>query len=218
MPQSAIEELLVATTNPGKAREFRQMLGDDRFTWIDSASLGALEVEETGRTFRDNACLKAAAYAVHFGKWTLADDSGLEVFALGGEPGVFSARYAAMKGRGEGDAANNALLLDRLDSIPDQNRGARFVCSLALADPKGRIAMTSLGEVAGRILREPRGSNGFGYDPLFFIDSLGQTTAELHPAQKHQISHRGQALRRLREVMDRCQLSRNIEPWCPGPA
>jgi XTP/dITP diphosphohydrolase len=199
-----MRELLVATTNTGKAREFRQMLGEDRFAWLDSASGAGLEVEETGRTFRENACLKAAAYAIHFGKWTIADDSGLEVDALAGEPGVFSARWAAINGAGEGDAANNALLLRRLESVPDDRRQARFVCALALADPKGRIAMTSFGAVAGRILREPRGSNGFGYDPLFYIDSRGKTTAELPPEEKHRISHRGEALRRLRELIDRC--------------
>jgi XTP/dITP diphosphohydrolase len=197
-------ELLVATTNPGKAREFRQMLGEDRFAWIDPTSAGALEVEETGRTFRDNACLKAAAYAIHFGKWTIADESGLEVDELGNQPGVFSARWAAMNNAGEGDAANNALVLQRLESVPEARRTARFVCALALADPTGRIAMTAYGEVAGRILREPRGTNGFGYDPLFFIDSLGKTTAELAPEEKHRISHRGTALRRLRQSIDRC--------------
>jgi XTP/dITP diphosphohydrolase len=197
-----MNELLLATTNAGKAREFRQMLGEDRFRWIDPTAGGAVEVEETGRTFRANACLKAAAYAQHFQKWTIADDSGLEVFALGGEPGVFSARWAAMNGAGEGDAANNALLLRKLESISDDQRGGRFVCALALSDPGGHIAMTSLGEVRGRLLREPRGSNGFGYDPLFFIDSLGKSTAELPPAEKHRISHRGQALRRLRALID----------------
>jgi XTP/dITP diphosphohydrolase len=203
-------ELLVATTNAGKAREFRQMLGEDRFAWLDPASAGIVEVEETGRTFRDNASLKAAAYALHSGKWTIADDSGLEVFELNGEPGVFSARWAAMNGVGDGDAANNALLLQRLEFVPDERRGARFVCALALADPKGQIAMTSFGEVTGRILREPRGSNGFGYDPLFFIDSLGKTTAELPPEEKHRISHRGAALRRLRELMNGCLLEHPV--------
>jgi len=199
-----MRELLVATTNPGKAREFRQMLGEDRFAWIDPTSAGALEVEETGRTFRDNACLKATAYAIHFGKWTIADDSGLEVDALGNEPGVFSARWAAMNNGGEGDAANNALLLQRLESVTDERRTARFVCALALADPAGRIAMTSFGEVSGRIIREARGGNGFGYDPLFFIDSMDKTTAELPPEEKHKISHRGTALRRMHELIDRC--------------
>jgi len=197
-----MRELLIATTNAGKAREFRQMLGEDRIAWLDPASIGAPEVEETGRTFRDNACLKAAAYAVQSGKWTIADDSGLEVDALGGEPGVFSGRWAAINGAGEGDPANNALLLQRLDAVPDEGRSARFVCSLALSDPMGRIAMTSFGCVSGRILRKPRGSNGFGYDPLFLIDSLGKTTAELAPQEKHRISHRGEALRRLRQLID----------------
>jgi XTP/dITP diphosphohydrolase len=202
-----MQELLIATTNPGKAREFRQMLGEDRFTWLDPSAAGAFEVEETGRTFRANACLKASAYAIHSGKWAIADDSGLEVDALGGEPGVFSARWAALNGAGEGDLANNALLIQRLESIPEPRRSARFVCSLALADPKGRIAMTSFGSVSGQILRQPRGSNGFGYDPLFLVESLGKTTAELSPEEKHRISHRGQALRRLRQLIDRHSFS-----------
>jgi XTP/dITP diphosphohydrolase len=179
------------------------MLGEDRFVWLNPASAAGLEVEETGRTFRENACIKACAYAVHSGKWAIADDSGLEVDALNGEPGVFSARWAAMNGAGEGDAANNALLVQRLQSVEEDQRGARFVCSLALADPKGRIAMTSFGAVSGQILRASRGSNGFGYDPLFFIDSLGKTTAELSSDEKHRISHRGNALRRLRQLIDR---------------
>jgi XTP/dITP diphosphohydrolase len=197
-----MRDLLIATTNAGKAREFRQMLGEDRFNWIDPTSAGAVEVEETGRTFRDNACLKAAAYAIHFKKWTIADDSGLEVFALDNQPGIFSARFAAMNNAGEGDAANNALLLDHLRNVPDDQRGARFVCALALADPAGRIALTTYGEVTGRLLHAPRGSNGFGYDPLFYVDQLGKTTAELTPDEKHRISHRGQALRRLKDLID----------------
>jgi XTP/dITP diphosphohydrolase len=201
-------ELLIATTNRGKAAEFRQMLGEERFQWIDPTSAGALEVEETGTTFRENACLKAAAYARHFGKWTIADDSGLEVFALGGAPGIFSARFAAMNNAGRGDADNNRYLLERLAAVStadfgDHRRDARFVCALALADPAGRIVMTTLGEMLGRIAPEPRGSNGFGYDPLFLIESLGRTSAELAPDEKHRISHRGQALRLLRELMSR---------------
>ena len=201
---SGVVKLLVATGNAGKAREFRQMLGADRFAWSDLSKFPSVpEVEETGRTFRANACLKAAAYARHAGMWTLADDSGLEVDALGGSPGVLSARWAQVNDAGTGDADNNALLLRQIRDIPDDRRTARFVCVLALARPDGRVILTVRDAVEGRIIHESRGTNGFGYDPLFLIESLDKTTAELPPDEKHRISHRGKALRRLREAMTR---------------
>jgi XTP/dITP diphosphohydrolase len=201
--------LLIATGNAGKAREFRQMLGADRFAWSDLSTFpNAPHVEEIGHTFRANACLKASAYARHFNLWTLADDSGLEVDALGGSPGVLSARWAEVNHAGKGDADNNALLLRQLSGVPDEKRTARFVCVLALARPDGRVIITARDTVEGRIIHAPRGDNGFGYDPLFLIDALGKTTAELEPHDKHQFSHRGKALRRLRAVMDRRALPR----------
>jgi XTP/dITP diphosphohydrolase len=194
--------LLIATANTGKAKEFREMLGGDQFTWSDlSTQPSPPKIEETGRTFRENACIKASEHALHYKRWTLADDSGLEVDALNGSPGVYSARWAEMNGAGRGDSANNALLLQQLADVPDSKRVARFVCVLALSDPQGRIVLTARDFVAGRILRSARGGNGFGYDPLFLIEELGLTTAELEPAQKHAISHRGKALRTLREMM-----------------
>jgi XTP/dITP diphosphohydrolase len=199
--------LLIATGNAGKAREFREMLGADRFAWRDLAAFpSAPDVEETGHTFRANACLKASTYAKHFQLWTLADDSGLEVDALNGSPGVLSARWAQVNGAGDSDADNNALLLRQLSDVPDERRTARFVCVLALARADGRVILTARDTVEGRILHAPRGTNGFGYDPLFLIDSMGKTTAELAPDRKHQISHRGRALRRLRSLMDRFRL------------
>jgi XTP/dITP diphosphohydrolase len=205
--------LVIATKNPGKAREFREMLGADRFQWSDLSAEGhggqgaqggreVADVEETGHTFRANACLKASHYATALQSWALADDSGLLVDALGGKPGVHSARWAAINGAGQGDADNNALLLEQLKDVPDAQRTARFCCVLALADPQGRIVLTAQDAVEGVMLRAPRGSNGFGYDPLFFIPSLGKTTAELEPDEKHAISHRGKALRRMRELMN----------------
>jgi len=195
--------LLIATANRNKVREFREILGNDRYAWIDLADGGEIApVEETGKTFRENACLKARYYAKKLGAWALADDSGLAVDALGGNPGVLSARWAQIHASGAGDAANNATLLRQLDRVPDDQRAARFVCSLALADPEGRIAITTQDSVQGMILRQSRGSNGFGYDPLFLIEKLARTTAELAPEQKHAISHRGKALRRLRGLMD----------------
>ena len=203
-----MDALLIATGNPGKAREFREMLADSggagaRLAWrtLDDYPPGA-EVEETGRTFRANACLKARAYAQRHSTWTLADDSGLEVDALDGSPGVLSARWARHNNAGSGDADNNALLLRQLDGVPDERRTARFVCVLALADPQGRIILTVRDTMEGRILRGPRGANGFGYDPLFEVAGGGRTSAELSPDEKHAISHRGKALRQLKEMLD----------------
>jgi XTP/dITP diphosphohydrolase len=205
-----LRHLLIATSNAGKAREFREMLGSGAggaLTWTDLSQHGDVEpVEETGRTFLANACLKAAGYARLFSTWALADDSGLEVDALGGSPGVHSARWAKLHDAGEGDASNNALLLNQLDAVADERRTGRFVCVLALADPGGRIILTARDAVEGRILRSPRGLNGFGYDPLFYVESLAKTTAELSPDEKHAISHRGKALRRMRELMGRAGL------------
>src|SRR5688572_14345274 len=163
------------------------MLASERLEFTDLSRYPAYEpVEETGRTFRANACLKASGYARQFRQWTLADDSGLEVDALGGSPGVLSARWAQVNGAGKGDADNNALLLRQLGDVLDDRRTARFVCVLALARPDGRVVATARDTVEGRIIHEPLGENGFGYDPLFLIDELGKTTAQLDPVQKHQ--------------------------------
>jgi XTP/dITP diphosphohydrolase len=205
-------QLLIASTNRGKIREFRQMLGGEanvQFTDLTEHT-DLPVVEETGHTFLANACLKASQYARMLKVWSLADDSGLAVDALKGKPGVFSARWAAMHEAGSGDIDNNALLLRQLCEIPAERRSARFVCSLALADPQGRVILTASDAVDGQILTEPRGTGGFGYDPLFFFNELGMTTAELPADQKHRISHRGKALRRLAALMQRT--------GCPFPA
>lgn len=207
-----MRQLLIATSNAGKAREFREMLSgsaeligrmSNPFDFTDLSQQSAyIPVEETGVTFLENASLKASGYARQFKTWALADDSGLEVDAMNGSPGVSSARWAMLHGAGEGDGANNALILRQLDGIPDERRSARFVCVLALADPDGRIILTARDTVEGRILRCPRGTNGFGYDPLFFVEALGKTTAELSGEEKHAVSHRGKALRQMRESME----------------
>lgn len=195
--------LLIATTNAGKIREFRQMLGGERFEWSDLSQHSPVEaVEETGRTFRANACLKAIHYARLFNTAVIADDSGLEVDALTGSPGVHSARWADLNCAGKGDVDNNTLLLKQLADVPENKRTARFVCVLALADAKGRVLITVRDTMDGHIVREPRGQNGFGYDPLFLVASHERTTAELPPETKHEISHRGKALRRLKSLMD----------------
>ncbi len=197
-------QICVATKNQGKVREFREMLGSDRLTWTDLSSRPDIgTVEETGKTFRANACLKASHYARLLNTWALADDSGLVVDALNGKPGIHSARWAELHDAVKGDAANNALLLKQLDalSIGDKSRSARFMCVLALADRAGRIVLTAQDSVEGVILRAPRGSNGFGYDPLFLVSELSQSMAELSPDEKHKVSHRGKALRRLTVLM-----------------
>ncbi|CAN5661408.1 XTP/dITP diphosphatase [soil metagenome] len=196
-------DLLIATANRAKVREFREMLGDSGIRWSEIPDQ-TFDIEETGKTFRANACLKASAYAKHFNRWALADDSGLEVDALGNSPGVYSARWAKLnnaESTGDKDADNNRLLLKQLKSVPDDQRAARFVCVLALADPEGQIILTARDSVAGRILREPRGAGGFGYDPLFFVESKNKTTAELSPEEKHAISHRGRALATMKQLM-----------------
>jgi XTP/dITP diphosphohydrolase len=195
-------QFLIATGNPGKAREFREMLGPERFIWHDLSEFsGEKSIAETGETFLQNACLKASGYARRHHLWTLADDSGLEVDALDGKPGVYSARWAEMNQTGRGDVDNNTTLLRQLEHVADDKRSARFVCVLALSDLDGKIILTARDSVEGTILRSGRGNNGFGYDPLFLITELGKTTAELSPEEKHRISHRGKALRRLRELM-----------------
>ena len=194
--------LLIATRNAGKVREFSEMLsGVGVFGIVDLTQLdGEFEPEETGRTFRANACFKAEAYARQYNMLALADDSGLAVDALGGAPGVYSARFAERAGAGRGDGDNNAYLLRRLRNVPNENRTAHFACVLALACPTRATLFTAAGQFDGTILQKPRGTNGFGYDPLFFVDDAGKTSAELTPDEKHARSHRGKALRRLQRL------------------
>jgi XTP/dITP diphosphohydrolase len=199
--------VLIASGNRGKVREFQEMLRDHGVECTDlSAHPNAIAPEETGHTFRANAMLKAMHYATSLRTWALADDSGLSVYVLGGKPGVHSARWAELGNAGKGDADNNALLLQQLDAVPSDQRAARFVCCLALSDPQGRVILTAQDEVEGQMLRAPRGEGGFGYDPLFLVPALGRTTAELPAHEKHAISHRGKALRRLAAMLDRVKL------------
>jgi len=202
-------KILLASRNPGKVREIRAALGA---CGVEVAGLD--EVDPDGRipepaeeaaTFAGNARTKAAWYARATGLCALADDSGLVVAALGGAPGVRSARYAAdecpaPRGRKEMDAANNRKLLRELAGVSEDGRTARFVCSLALSDGE-RTLLEAEGTVEGRIAAGAAGENGFGYDPLFVVDGLGRTAAELSPGQKNEISHRGKAVRELVRVM-----------------
>ena len=203
---TTLDWLLIATTNAGKLAEFREIIGPSAGgPAVEVRDLSscpdAPDVAEDGASFLENACVKATAYARHAKGWTLADDSGLCVDALGGKPGIHSARWAEMHGVGSGDEANKRLLRQQLRAVPEGERTARFACALALADPRGRIILTCQASLAGRILNAARGRNGFGYDPLFMIDSLNQTAAQLAPAEKHAISHRGQAMRRMAAMM-----------------
>ena len=192
--------LLIATNNAGKAAEFRQLLDGCGWQLVTPAELGLKrEVEEAGETYAENAAQKALQYAQASGLVTLADDSGLEVDALGGRPGVHSARYA---GADRTDEERVAKLLEELAGVPDENRTARFRAVIAVADGKGRVELVE-GTVEGRIAREPRGTNGFGYDPVFLLPERGMTTAELPSDEKHAVSHRGVAARKARVVLER---------------
>lgn len=193
--------VVVATSNKGKLAEIRSALDLPGLEFITAADLGgpALEVEETGDTFLENARLKARAYADRFGVAALADDSGLEVDALGGAPGVYSSRYAGVDGD---DAANNSKLLDALADVPDESRTARFRCVMVLVRP-GRPELIAQGVCEGGMGHAPRGEGGFGYDPLFLPEAVpGRTMAELSLAEKNTISHRGAALRELRSLLE----------------
>ncbi|MCH7718893.1 MAG: XTP/dITP diphosphatase [Chloroflexi bacterium] len=192
--------LLIATTNAGKAAEFRQLLEGCGWEMVTPAELGlTVQPEETGQTYAENATIKAVEYAQASGLVTLADDSGLEVDAMGGRPGVLSARYA---GSDRTDQERVQALLQELDGVPDQRRTARFRAVIAIAEPGGTVELVE-GAVEGRIAHEPRGENGFGYDPIFLLPVRGVTTAELPPDEKNAISHRGAAAREALVVLKR---------------
>lgn len=185
-----------ATSNPGKLREFQKAAPDFD---VRALPVSVPPPEETGETFEANAIEKALAYGRHTSEYLFADDSGLEVDALGGAPGVYSARYA---GEHATDAANNQLLLDRLKGVT--NRTARFVCVIALVRD-GTLAKTFRGTVEGRIIDQERGPEGFGYDPLFHCDAVGGTFGEASIEQKMQVSHRAQALAQMFTYLRCCE-------------
>ncbi len=190
--------LLIATHNPGKLIEYQELLAGLAFELVTLDDVGIHEdAEETGTTFAENARIKALAYARESKLLTLADDSGLEVDALGGEPGIFSRRYA---GDDATDAKRINFLLHRMKGVPMEARLARFRCVIAIASPDGQV-WKSEGTAEGDILFEPRGTNGFGYDPIFYFPGLGKTMAELPAAQKNKISHRARAAEGAREIL-----------------
>ncbi len=193
-------KLLIATNNPGKVEEYRELLNGLALTLTYPGQEGlALEVAETGTTFAQNARLKALAYARASGLLTLADDSGLEVDALGGEPGVRTARYA---GEGASDEDRYRLLLERMGAVPWEERTARFRCVSALATAQGEVYLTE-GTCEGIVAFGPRGEHGFGYDPVFYLPQHGRTMAELPPEEKNRLSHRAQAVERMKEILKR---------------
>jgi XTP/dITP diphosphohydrolase len=187
--------IVLASNNSGKVREFNQLLRDTELEVVPQSTLSVPEIAETGLTFVENAILKARNAAQHTGLPAIADDSGLEVDALSGAPGIYSARYA---GAGASDRDNLEKLLDALREVDEEQRTARFQCLMVYMrhgqDPTPRIFQ---GTWEGRILREPRGSGGFGYDPVFLVPDMDHASAELMPDVKNRLSHRGQAIRQL---------------------
>jgi XTP/dITP diphosphohydrolase len=195
---SAAQRVVVATGNAGKLGEFQDLLGDD-WSLVAQTELGIESVEETGDSFQANALLKARHAAAASGLPAIADDSGLEVDALDGAPGIYSARYAGADGD---DEANNAKLLEALDGLPADRRTARYRCVIVLVrSAKDRAPVIADGSWVGRIAETPRGRGGFGYDPLFIDPESGRHAAELSPAEKHARSHRGKAIMALREQL-----------------
>lgn len=190
-----MQTLVVATGNPGKLEELQAYLKD--LPWQLALKPDELDIEETGQTFLENARLKATGIAVATGQWSIADDSGLAIDALGGAPGIYSARY--------GSTDNDRI--DRvLRELGDQpNRLAQFVCAIVLARPDGTIALEAEGICPGEILQQPEGTRGFGYDPIFYVPEVGKTFAEMSPEQKHHLSHRGRAFAILRPQLQLLQ-------------
>ena len=192
-----MKKLIVGSRNAGKIKEIQAVLADLPFEVVGIADNDLPDAEETGATFRENAVIKAKYYAQHTGEYCLADDSGLEVDALGGEPGVYSARYA---GENATDADNNRKLLAALSDIPSKKRTARFRSVLAMAGPDGSLLLAD-GVCEGTILTEARGAGGFGYDPLFYMAEHGKTLSEMTLDEKNRVSHRGNALRNFKQKM-----------------
>jgi XTP/dITP diphosphohydrolase len=199
-------KILIATTNIGKIAELKAMLDLDA-QWLDLSYYPEIEeIEEDGETFIENACKKAIGYAKITGQWTIADDSGLQVDALGGEPGVKSSRYSGEKTINDDgtliDHRNIAKVLKLLEGVPQEKRTARFFCSLCLASPE-QVLIETEGILEGLITDKEIGKNGFGYDPIFFVPRLNKTVAQLTPEEKNAISHRGNAIKKLKPLLEK---------------
>lgn len=194
------KKIIFATGNEGKMREIREILADIRVKVLSMKEIGIdIPIEENGSSFEENAVIKAKAVSEVCGEIVLADDSGLEIDYLNKEPGIYSARYM---GEDTPYSVKNANLIERLSGVPDEERTARFVCAIAAVFPDGEV-ITTHGTVEGRIDYQEKGSNGFGYDPIFYIPELGKTTAELSDGEKNSVSHRGKALGRMKEELEK---------------
>jgi XTP/dITP diphosphohydrolase len=197
--ESSMRALLIATANTHKLAEFRAIFSDLPYQLLSLKDIQLnLKVEETGTTFEDNSQLKACAYARASGLLSLADDSGLEIDALGGAPGVYSARFG---GENMSYSERFNLIYERLGGLSPEQCATRFRCVITIAEPSGYHRSVE-GAIEGVISRIPRGENGFGYDPIFLVPELGKTTAEISPEHKNRISHRGQAARRARMLLE----------------
>lgn len=197
-------QVVVATTNPGKFKELKSMLDAD-IEWLSLSDFDNIsEIKEEGKTFAENARKKALGYAKQTKLWTIADDSGLVVDALGGQPGVKSARFSGEKEENRKllDHKNMAKVLYLLEGVPKEKRTAHFVCSLSLASPQ-KILIETEGVLEGIIAQQEKGQNGFGYDPVFFVPELNKTVAQLTAEQKNAISHRGNAIRKFKPLFDK---------------
>lgn len=195
-----MKKLIFATGNENKMKEIRMILADCGYEILSMKQAGIdVDIVEDGKTFEENAIIKATAISKLLGEdcVVLADDSGLEVDYLNKEPGIYSARY---EGVDTPYSVKNQKIIDRLAGVPDEKRTARFVCAIAAAFSDGRVE-TRRGTIEGRIGYEEAGKNGFGYDPIFFVPEFGKTTAELSPEEKNKVSHRGKALRLIKEVL-----------------
>lgn len=193
-----MRKIVFATGNQGKLREVKKILADLNVDIVSMKEEGIqIDVDENGTTFAENAQIKATAIGAHTDAIVLADDSGLVIDALNGEPGIYSARYL---GEDTSYRIKNQKLIDRLEGVPDEKRTARFVCAIAAALPDGTVLHTE-GTIEGIIGYEERGENGFGYDPIFYVPKLGKTTAELTDDEKNAISHRGSALEKMKVLL-----------------
>lgn len=200
---SSVKQILIATTNPGKKAELSAMLDAD-VHWLSLSDFPDLkEVIEDGDTFAENARKKALDYAKQTGIWTLADDSGLVIDALGGRPGVNSARFSGAKDKERTliDHKNIAKVLKLMKDVPSEKRTARFVCSICLASAD-KILIETQGKLEGIIIDEEKGANGFGYDPIVFVPNMNKTVAQMLPDEKNAISHRGNAIRKLKPLLE----------------
>jgi XTP/dITP diphosphohydrolase len=193
-----MKKLIFATGNENKMKEIRMILADCGYEILSMKEAGIdVDIVEDGKTFEENATIKATTISKLAGCLVLADDSGLEVDAMDKAPGIYSARW---EGEDTPYSIKNQKIIDNLKDVPEEKRTARFVCAIAAAFPDGRV-VTRRGTIEGLIAHEPAGENGFGYDPIFYVPEFGKTTAELSPEEKNKVSHRGKALEMIREVI-----------------